>query len=152
MSEKATTADAELLLKLYELRREAEMRKARNWFLSFWPESAEDYLKVGMAMGSQENAWLRQVTSYWEMVASLVTHGTINRELFLEPSFSGEMFVVFSKVEPFVKDLREKMKSPTAFTNIEKLIMSTPETTARFKGLKERMATFRQAAQAAKAS
>jgi hypothetical protein len=152
MSEKATATDAELILKLYDMRREAEMRKARNWFMSFWPESADDYFKVGMAIGSQENAWLRQVTSYWEMVASLVLHGAVNRDLFLEPSISTEMFVVFCKVEPFLKDLREKMKSPTAFANIEKLIMSTKEGTERLKVMQERMAQFRKMTQSAKAS
>ena len=152
MSEKATATDAELILKLYDMRREAEMRKARNWFLSFWPESVDDYLKVGMAMGTQENAWLRQVTSYWEMVGSLVLHGAVNRELFLEPSISAEMFVVFCKIQPFLKDLREKMGSPTAFSNIEKVVMSTKETTERFKAMQERMAQFRKMAQTAKAS
>ncbi len=140
----ATPADAELILKLYEMRREPEMRKARNWFLTFWPESTEDYVKIGMAMGSQENAWLRQVTSYWEMVAALVQHGTLNRELFLEPSISGELFFMFSKIEPFLKELREKMNSPTAFSNVEKVIKSTPESTQRFKMTQERVLNIRK--------
>jgi hypothetical protein len=151
MSNKATTADAELILKLYDLRREAEMRKARNWWFSFWPESADDFMKVGMAMGTQENAWLRQVSGYWEMAASLVLHGAVNRDLFLEPSVSGEMFVVFAKVHPFLKDLREKMQSPTAFSNIEKVIMSAPGGPERLKQYEERMAMFRKMA-ASKAS
>lgn len=140
----ATPADAELILKLYEMRREPEMRKARNWFLTFWPESTDDYVKIGMAMGSQENAWLRQVTSYWEMVAALVQHGTLNRELFLEPSISGELFFMFSKIEPFLKELREKMNSPTAFSNVEKVIKSTPESTQRFKMTQERVLNIRK--------
>jgi len=152
MSDKATATDAELVLKLYDLRREAEMRKARNWWLGFWPESADDFMKVGMAIGTQENAWLRQVSGYWEMVASLVQHGTLNRELFLEPSISGEMFVVFAKVHPFLKELREKMQSPTAFSNIEKVIMNAPGGQERLKQFEERMAHFRKAAQLAKAS
>ncbi len=140
----ATPADAELILKLYEMRREPEMRKARNWFLTFWPESTDDYVKIGMAMRSQENAWLRQVTSYWEMVAALVQHGTLNRELFLEPSISGELFFMFSKIEPFLKELREKMNSPTAFSNVEKVIKSTPESTQRFKMTQERVLNIRK--------
>lgn len=151
MSDKATVADAELILKLYDLRREAEMRKARNWWFSFWPESADDFMKVGMAMGTQENAWLRQVSGYWEMAASLVEHGAVNRDLFLEPSVSGEMFVVFAKVHSFIKELREKMQSPTAFGNIEKVIMSSPGGPERLKQFEERMAMFRKA-QLAKAS
>jgi len=151
MPHKATATDAELILKLYDLRREAEMRKARNWWLSFWPESADDFMKVGTALGTQENAWLRQVGGYWELAASLVNHGTLNKELFLEPSFSGEMFLIFSKVQPFLNELREKMHSPTAFANMEKLITNTEGGMERVKMTQERMAMFRKA-QLAKAS
>ena len=66
MSSTPTTADAELIMKLYDLRREAEIRKARNWWLGFWPESADEILKIATALGSQENNWLRQVGGYWE--------------------------------------------------------------------------------------
>ena len=125
MSITATTADAELIVKLYDLRREAEIRRARNWWLGFWPDSVDDIVKIGMALGSQENAWLRQAGGYWEMAASFVLRGALNRELFLEPSFSGEMFVLFGKVEPFIKELREKMQSPGLFANVEKVIMSS---------------------------
>ena len=73
MAKKATAHDAKLILKLYDLRREAEMRKARNWFgAEFWPQSADEVMKVVNAFPSQENAWLRQVGGYWEMAASLV--------------------------------------------------------------------------------
>jgi hypothetical protein len=90
MPKKPTAADAQLILQLYDLRREAEIRKARNWWLvTFWPESAEDVMKIGMAMGTQENNWLRQVGGYWSMVASLTLAGTVNQELVLDPSFSG---------------------------------------------------------------
>jgi|SRR5271165_1731629 len=147
----ATSTDAELILKLYDLRREAEMRKARHWWLTFSPESAEDVLKVGMAMGSQENNWLRQVIGYWEMAASLVLHGALNQDLFMEGSFSGEMFLIFSKVQPFLTELREKMHSPTAFGNMEKVIMNAKGGPERLKQTQERMAMFRKMAQTAKA-
>ena len=146
MSEKATTSDAELILKLYDLRREAELRKARNWWLGFWPESAEDIMKVATAIGTQDNAWMRQVGGYWEMAAALVLHGTINRDLFLEPSFSGEMFVVFSKIEPFLKELREKTQNPAIFVNVEKVIASAPGGIERVKQTRERMLAFRKMA------
>jgi hypothetical protein len=96
----------------YDLRREADIRKARNWWLGFWPESTDDIVKIATALGSQENAWLRQVGGYWEMAASFVLHGTLNRELFLEPSFSGEMFVFLGKVEPLLKEVREQLQNP----------------------------------------
>lgn len=141
----ATSADAELVLKLYDLRREAEMRKARNWWATqFWPENADDAYKVGMAMGTQENAWLRQVTGYWEMAATLVLHGAMDEKLFMEPSVSGEMFFVFSKVHPFLSELREKFQSPTMMANIEKLIKKTPEGQEQLKRFEQRIAMFRQ--------
>jgi|SRR5581483_4375744 hypothetical protein len=152
MSNTPTAADAELILKLYDLRREAELRKARNWWLGFWPESAEDVMKVATALGTQENAWMRQVGGYWELAASLVLHGTLNRELFMEGSFSGEMFFFFAKVEPFIKEVREKMQSPNVFGNVEKLIMSSAGGPERLKETKERIATFRKVAQSAKAA
>lgn len=148
MSITPTTADAELIMKLYDLRREAEIRRARNWWLGFWPESADDILKIATALGTQENAWLRQVGGYWEMAASFVLHGTLNRELFLEPSFSGEMFVFFGKAEPFLKELREKMQNPAIFANVEKLIATSDGAPERLKQTQQRLAMMRKAAQA----
>jgi len=122
MAKKATPQDAQLVLKLYDLRREAEMRKARSWFgAEFWPQSAADVLKVVNAFPSQENAWMRQVGGYWDMAASLVLHGALNEELFLQPGISGEMFFIFAKIHPFLKEIREKMNNPEAFANIEKV-------------------------------
>jgi hypothetical protein len=147
MSQKSSGADAELILKLYDLRREAEMRKARNWWLGFWPEKAEDVVKIAFALGTQENAWFRQLGSYWEMAAALVEHKAVDRELFLEPSISGEMFFIFAKIYPFLEELREKLHSPTAFSNVERLIKSSKGGLERLKQTQERQARFRQAAQ-----
>jgi hypothetical protein len=123
MAKKATPMDAQLILHLYELRRETEMRKARSWWVGeFWPQSAEDFLKVSTAMGSQENNWLRQVGGYWSMAASFVLFGALNEEMFLQPAVSGEMYFVFAKVHPFLKELREKMGDPNFFGNLEKVI------------------------------
>ena len=126
MAKKATAADAQAVMQLYDLRREAEMRKARSWFLGeFWPSSVDDFMKVANAFPSQENSWLRQVGGYWDMAAALVLHGAINEDLFLEPGISGEMFFVFAKVQPFLKDLREKMGNPNAWKNIEQVATRT---------------------------
>ena len=146
MSATPTTTDAELILKLYDLRREAELRKARNWWLGFWPESAEDIMKIATALGTQENAWMRQVGGYWEMAASFVLHGVLNRELFLEGSFSGEMFVQFGKIEPFLKEVREKMQNPNIFANVEKVIQTSAGGMERLKQTQERMASLRKLA------
>ena len=154
MPKKPTAADAQLILQLYDLRREAEIRKARNWWLvTFWPESAEDFMKIGAALGTQENNWLRQVGGYWSMVASLTLAGTVNQELVLDPSFSGEMFFIFAKVKPFLEELRAKMKSPRMFANIEKLINNSKQGRDWLKYVEGQVANRREAmAKAAKAS
>ena len=122
MAKKATAQDAQLVLQLYDLRREAEMRKARSWFLTeFWPQDADDFLKVANAFPSQENNWLRQVGGYWDMAASLVLQGALHEELFLQPGISGEMFFFFAKIKPFLKDVRQKMGNPEAWSNMEKV-------------------------------
>jgi hypothetical protein len=123
---KPTAADAELILKLYDLRREPELRKARHWWVvTFSPQSADDFMKVSGAFGTLENNWLRQVLGYWGMASSLVNRGALNRELFLEPSFCGEMVLIYAKVKPFLKELRAKMKNQEFLGGIESLIMST---------------------------
>ena len=124
--------EAGLILKLYELRREETMRKARNWyFTEFNPESMDDYTK---ALFGEHSGHLRMVTSYWEMAAALVNHGAISMELFTDTN--GEHLGVFSKIEPLLGQLRTVL-SPQAFVNLEKLIDNTP-------GGREKVAAFRQ--------
>ena len=145
MPKKPTPADAELLLKLYDLRREAEIRKARNWWLvEFWPDTADDVMKVAQAMGTQENNWFRQVAGYWELAASLVVHGTVNETLFLEPAFSGEMFLIFAKLHPFLQDVREKMQNPRMLANVEQVIMKSKASRERVQGVEQRLAARRK--------
>jgi hypothetical protein len=153
MSKKATATDAQLILQLYDLRREAEMRKARNWwFGEFWPQSADDFLKVGWAMGTQENNWLRQVSGYWSMAASFVLQGALNQELFIQPAVSGEMFLLFAKVHPFLKELREKADDPQMFANIEQVIAGSKFGRERLKFTIKRVGMMREKRAAAKAS
>jgi hypothetical protein len=126
MAKKPTAADAQLILQLYDLRREAEMRKARSWWVGeFWPQSADDFMKVAWAMGTPENNWIRQVGGYWSLASSFVLEGALNEDLFLQPAFSGEMFLIFAKVHPFLKELRTKLDDPHIFQNIEKVITKT---------------------------
>ena len=146
MPKKATADDAQLILKLYELRREPEMRKARNWWMTeFWPDSADDFLKIAMNLGSQENNWLRQAAGYWGLAASLVLQGALNADLFLRPSCSGEMFFIFGKVHPFLKEIREKLGDPEVFRDVEKVIMSTKWGQERLKFVLKRIETWRAA-------
>jgi hypothetical protein len=155
MPNKPTATDAELILKLYDLRREPEMRKARSWWLAdFWPQSSEDLMDLAMNPKLQENHWMRQVMGYWEMAAMLVVHGTLNEAMFLEMSFSGEMFLVFGKVRPFLNEMREKMQNPEFLGNLEKVITRSKLGRDRLQFFENRLAARRKAMQeqAAKAS
>jgi hypothetical protein len=151
MPKKATATDAQLILQLYDLRREPEMRKARQWWLTeFWPENLDDYLKISQAMGAPENNWLRQVSSYWNMAATFVLNGVLNAELFLQPSISGEMVFIFAKVQPFLQELRQKSNEPNLYKNIETVIHSSKFgrerlklTSQRIKGVHERRAAMK---------
>jgi hypothetical protein len=125
MFQKPTVDDAKLILELYDLRREAEMRKARQWWAAeFFPQSADEFLQAMMG-GAQESNWLRQVISYWGLAASFVLRDLLHEELFLEPAFSGEMFLILAKVHPFLEELREKMGDPHIFRNIEDVATRT---------------------------
>jgi len=145
MAKKATATDAQLLMQLYDLRREGEMRKARQWWMTeFWPEGPDDFLKVVMTPGTRENNWLRQVISYWGMAASFVLQGALSEELFLRPSASGEMFIVLGKVYPFLGELREKLGDAEAFQDVEKVIMRSKWGRERLKFMMKRLEQWRE--------
>jgi hypothetical protein len=124
--------DANLILKLYELRREQTLRTARDWYASkFNPQTAQD---VFDAMASENSAHLRMVVSYWDMAATLVNHGAIDIEMFCEAS--GEQFLVYAKIEPFLAAIREQTGNPRLFGNLEKLVNTAPtgrESVARWQ-------------------
>lgn len=144
MPRKPTHADAELIVKLYEARREPEIRKARQWWTTtFWPESADDILKVMRGMGTQENAWYRQVLGYWGMATSFVHHGVLSEVLFYENSFCGEMFVIFAKIEPHLKEVREKLQNPLFLAAIEKMV-HTKTGRERFKVVSKNVENMRK--------
>jgi hypothetical protein len=145
MPKKPTAADAQLILQLYDLRREAEMRKARHWWAAeFFPQNADDFLKVAWAFPSQENSWLRQVSGYWNIVASFVLQGVLNEELFLQPGFSGELFLIYAKIHPHVKELRKKLDDPEFFLTIEQVVTRTKWGRNRLQFMMKRIETMRQ--------
>jgi hypothetical protein len=120
---KATTSDADIVIKLYDLRREPRMREARNWFaMKFWPKSVQDILEVQNAFGTDENAYFRQIVSYWEMSASLVLRGAVDPDLFMD--WSGEMVFLFAKIYPYLKEVREVI-NPGFFLKVETVINQT---------------------------
>ncbi len=128
--------DADLILKLYDLRREETMRKARDWMISFNPNSMQDILD---AVLSEQSAYFRMATSYWEMAASLVNNGAIDEDMFNDAN--GEHLVVFAKLQPFLADMRVQF-SPHSFQHLEKLVMRVPNADQRLAELRERFRRF----------
>jgi hypothetical protein len=134
----ATPHDADLIIKLYDLRRDETMRKARNYFaFEFFPKSVDDVKEVltNIQEYPERNAYFRQVISYWEMAAAMVNHGSIDQALFLDTN--GEFFGVWAKIGDFIEDLRASF-GPQFLINLEKLIASAPDGAKRVPIMKER--------------
>jgi hypothetical protein len=131
-------AEAELILKLYDLRREATMRKARDWyFLEFHAETIEEY---NATLFGEHSGLLRMVQTYWDMAAALVNHGAISMDLFNDTN--GEHIGVFSKIELLLPQLRAAF-GPQVMQNLEKLIDATPNGRQRSAEMRERMKGIR---------
>jgi hypothetical protein len=131
-------AEADLILKLYELRREETMRKARDWyFREFHPQSIED---VNEVLFGEHSGHLRMVMSYWDMAAALVNHGAISLDLFNDAN--GEHLGVFAKLEPLIPEMR-KAAGPQFWANLEKLIDATPNGRQRVAQVRERFQVIR---------
>jgi hypothetical protein len=112
-----THEQANLLLRLYELRRESRLRQARAWFYSQFEASTPQELTSKYPMGSEESASLRMVISYWDMAAGLANRGLVDDEMFFENSSEGWM--VWEKVKAIVPAQREAMKNPTYLAQLE---------------------------------
>ena len=125
--------DADLILKLYDLRREKTMRDARSWFILFNPQSPEDFME---ALTSDKSAFFRMVVSYWDMAASLVNHGAIDADMFNDAN--GEHMVVYAKLEPFLPALRQEM-GPKFLEHLEKVVKEIPDCEVRLNAIRERM-------------
>ena len=126
--------DANLILKLYELRREEGLRRARRWyFTDFNPQSAGDVAKV-FGSGHDGSAHYRMITSYWDMAASFVNNGGIDEKMFLDAN--GEHVAVFCKLEPFIEEVRQTIGMPDYLCQLETLVRKTPNATARLERLR----------------
>ena len=126
----ATPADAEIILKLYELRRETVMRQARAWVIGeFWPETAEDYFAVAMNGADPHNPYVRQVVTYWEMAAAMVLHGAISPELFVDCNAEG--FFVLAKFAPILDAIRER--SPMFLAKTSEMVKRFSAAAARYE-------------------
>lgn len=120
---------AELILKLYDLRRETKLREARDWWNKFKPKSAEE---VKAAASGPDSLKFRMVTGYWEMAAALVNHEAIDINMFTDTA--AEYMFIYAKVEPFLKEIREY--DPAALIQTEKLIKKIPDAEKKLERIK----------------
>lgn len=141
----ATPADAEIILKLYDLRREAVMRQARAWMVGeFWPRTIEEYSAIADDPSNPHNAHLRQVISYWEMAAALVLHGAVSAELFID--CNGEGLLILAKFAHILEAIRAKnptfmMKTSELISRFSAAAQRYDVTLKRAEGLRARMAS-----------
>lgn len=126
--------DADLILKLYELRREPVMREARNWFFTFNPKNMQDFFDV---LTSEKSGYYRMVVSYWDMAASLVNNGAIDPQMFNDAN--GEHLFVYSKIEPFLADLRRESGNPDFLAHLERVVKQVPNVEEKLVALRARI-------------
>ncbi len=126
----ATPADAEIVLKLYELRTEPVMRQARAWMTGeFWPATVEDYAAVAANPKDPHNAWFRQVITYWEMAAAMVLHGAVSADLFVDCNAEG--FFLLAKFSHILEGIRQR--NPGFLTKTSELVQRFPGAAARYE-------------------
>ena len=114
---KATYQDVDLILRLYEMRRETRMREARRWFATHFKARTMDEFHVMCPPGSEPNASYRMLTSYWEMVASFVMSGVLNQELFFQSN--REFLFVWERIRDLTPAYRQAVSSPIEWKNLE---------------------------------
>jgi hypothetical protein len=134
---------AQLNLKLFELRREPVLREARAWVTrDFNPESFEELMAE---LQGTHNTWFRMVYGYWDMAASLVTTGAIAPDAFR--AAHSEVFAAFSKIQPFLRELRASTSEPEMFRHLETVVMGTPDAAAILERRRNRLRAMAKARQ-----
>src|SRR5258707_8316573 len=150
-AKKATAQDAQILMQLYDLRREPVMRAARKFLASeFWPQNFDEFKALFAEFGSERNSWARQCLTYWDMAAAMVLHGAIQEDLFF--AVNGEPFFLFAKYGHYLEQLRKEY-IPDFLVNLEELA-KRPQGKQKVKQFQIRIEARKQAAaaKAAKAS
>ena len=136
---------AELILKLYDLRREAKMREARDWLVgAFFPDTVDDVLA---AWRGETSARYRMVTTYWDMACGLVNDGAIDAAMFHHAN--NEHILVYVKLEPHLAELRKTTGLPQYMVQLEKLIKFDPTLKERVEGMRGRIAKMKETRAAA---
>ena len=116
---KPSTADAELVLRLYEIRRDPELRKARQWLISEFKATTWEEVEAQYLSGTEPDRFFRMVTSYWEMLAAMVNRGVLNEDLYFDST--GEHVVVWNRIKAIVPGARAKIR-PTYLWNLEQMV------------------------------
>ena len=117
MGTKPTHEQAQLHLQVYDLRREARLRQARDWFQqNYRAETMEEAMKL-MAPGTEKGTFVGMVIGYWEQACALLNYGLLSEDLFFETS--GEFFVVWEKLKTVAPQFREAFKDPNMLKNLE---------------------------------
>ena len=129
--------DVMAILKLYELRRDETMRAARAWyFTEFAPKTAMDI--IGLFRGGQAaSANYRMVTSYWDTASSFVLNGGIDEKLFLDANT--EHVLIYTKIEPFLAEVRELFREPDYLIHLERLVLRVPDVEAKMESRRRLM-------------
>ena len=141
--------DAQLILKLYELRRDPELRAARRWFVAdFHPTSAQDIVDR-MTGGFEGSAAYRMVTTYWEMAAALVNRGALDEGLFQDANT--EHVMVMAKLHPFLTEVRARFREPGYLRQLEDLVLRLPDAEALMARRRHLAGIWRERAAAATA-
>ena len=118
METKPTHEQAQLHLQVYEMRREARLRQARDWFFrNYFVDSPEDAMRVA-APGTEGGTFAMMVMSYWEQTCALLNYGLLHEDLFFETS--GEFFAVWERIKPILPQTREQWKNKQFLSNLEK--------------------------------
>lgn len=131
---------AELLLHLYELRRETVMRQARSYVGGqFNPKSADEFIDV-IRKGDQQTAYILQVFGYWDMLCAFVHHGALAEALVYDTC--QEMYFQWAKIQPYLKTFRQEMKLPEWMQNIEKVVDGSPKGRRRIATMKASAKAF----------
>ena len=112
-----THEQAELVLRLYELRREPRLRDARSWFISNFDAKTPEEMMQKCPPGSQANTSMRMTIGYWEMAAGFANRGLIDDELFFENA--GEGFIVYDRIRELLPAMRAMFKNPHTWEQLE---------------------------------
>jgi hypothetical protein len=136
-------SDVMAILKLYELRREPEMRAARQWYFSdFAPESAMDIIDLFRG-GERASANYRMITSYWDTAASLVLNGGIDQKMFLDANT--EHTFIYARIADYLAEVRDLFREPAYLIHLEKLVKSLPDFNEKMESRKRLLAMWASA-------